>query len=220
LAPLVDGPFRRLLAYRLWFSFFNGLGQAALNIYPRAVLGLGVLPMQLLPFGMRLGQLAASPAVGGFADRRGNRPVLVASQALVALGPLFYLLATPERSWWIVGAWLAYIAYAGTNICLPTLMLKLSPEVDNASHVAVFETLHGLAYGLSVIAGGMLFDELRRLDASWQLGSIVLDRFGLMFVAGAVTRALGIAWLVRIDEPGAKTWRKIVGEWRSGRSAT
>jgi hypothetical protein len=42
---------------------------------------------------------------------------------LVATGPLFYLAATPEDWWWIVGAWVVWIAYAGLNVCLPNLLL-------------------------------------------------------------------------------------------------
>jgi len=208
LAALIDPTFRRLLAYRAWFSFFNGVGQAALNIFPYRVLQIPVLPMQLMPLGMRLGQLAASPAVGRASDEVGNRPVLIASQAIVAVGPLFYLMATPHAPWWIVGAWIAYVAYAGTNICLPNLMLKLAPP-DNAPYIAVAETISGLAYGVSAIAGGLLFDALAQRGSTVTLGPVVLDHFGLLFVFGALTRALGIVWLVRIREPGARSWREI-----------
>jgi MFS family permease len=129
-----------------WFSFFNGLTQAAQNIYPRDVLGLGVLPMSLLRTGMRVGQLVITPAVGRAADRRGNRWVLAVSQALVGAGPLFFLLATPERPWWIVGAWVVWIAYAGTNVCLPNLALALSPVHDRTAHLAAHFALTSLAY--------------------------------------------------------------------------
>ncbi len=210
-APLTDAPFRRLLAYRAWFSFFNGVSQAALNIYPRAVLQFGVLPMQLLPFGTRLGQLVASPAVGKASDRVGNRPVLIASQVVVATGPLFYLAATPAARWWIIGAWIAYAAYAGTNICLPNLMLKLAPRVDNTPFIAMAETISGLAYGVSVMAGGVLFDALAARGWTIEMGPLALDHFGLLFLIGAITRAVGVVWLLRIPERGACTWREILG---------
>jgi len=190
--------------------FFNGIGQAAFNIYPKGVLQFGVLPMQLMPIGMRSGQLAASPLVGRASDRVGNRPVLIASQALVALGPLFYWAATPLARWWIIGAWVVYIAYAGTNICLPNLMLKLAPPADNAPYIAMAETISGLAYGVSVIAGGLLFDALAQRGWTLAIGPMVLDHFGLLFVFGAITRGLGIAWLIRIREPGARTWHEII----------
>lgn len=209
-SPMADPAFRRLLAYRCWFSFFNGITQAAQNVYVY-VLGIGVLPMQLMQLGMRGGQMALSPTIGRSSDRIGNRPVLELSQALVAIGPLFYLLATPEHPWWIAGAWVAWSAYAGLNICLTNIMLKLAPAQNNAGYIATFEALGGVAYGLSTLAGGVLLDRLRDAHFHVTLAGVELDHFAILFLVGAVTRALGVFWLARIPEPGAKTWREMLG---------
>ena len=169
--PVADARFRRLLWYRAWFSFFNGISQAAQNIYVY-VIGIGVLPMQGMQLGMRLGQMGLSPTVGQASDRYGNRPVLELSQALVAVGPLFYCLASREQPWWIAGAWVVWTAYAGLNICLTNIMLKLSPPMDNAGYIASFEALGGLAYGLSTIAGGVALDALRDRGFHLTLGRL------------------------------------------------
>jgi hypothetical protein len=207
--PVADSRYRRLLIYRCWFSFFNGISQAAQNIYVYVV-GIGVLPMQSMQLAMRAGQMALSPTVGRASDALGNRPVLELSQAVVALGPLFYFLASREQPWWIVGAWIAWSAYAGLNICLTNIMLKLAPPRDNAGYIASFEALGGLAYGLSTIAGGVALDWLRDRGFQVAVGSITIDHFGALFLFGALTRALGVFWLARVQEPGAKTWRQIV----------
>ena len=78
-----------------------GITQAAQGIYPYRELNLHLLWMLLLPMMMRLGQGGLSPWVGRLSDRIGNRPVMIVSQAFVALGPLFYLFATPEMPGWI-----------------------------------------------------------------------------------------------------------------------
>ena len=209
-SPLGDRAFRRLLVYRCWFSFFNGITQAAQNVYVY-VLGIGVLPMQLMQLGMRGGQMALSPTIGRSSDRVGNRPILELSQALVAIGPLFYLLATPAHPWWVAGAWVAWSAYAGLNICLTNIMLKLAPPQNNASYIAAFEALGGVAYGLSTLAGGVLLDQLRDAQFHVTLGGVDLDHFAILFLVGAVTRALGVVWLARVPEPGAKTSREMLG---------
>ena len=99
------------------------------------VLGVSLFLSLALQTGMRFGQLSISPWVGGLADRLGNRPVMMVSQLLVAAGLLFFAAATPEHWTWFVGAWVLWIAYAGLNVCLPNLMLKLSPErVQHAVH--------------------------------------------------------------------------------------
>jgi len=208
--PIADWRFRRLLIYRCWFSFFNGVTQAAQNIYVY-VLGIGVLPMQMIQLGMRGGQMALSPLAGQASDKFGNRPILELSQAVVASGPLFFIFASREHRWWVVGAYVVWSAYAGINICLTNLMLKLSPVRDSSPYIASFEALGGLAYGLSTIAGGMLLDYLRNSKFSTAVGSIEFDHFAVLFLFGAVARALGVAWLARIDEPGAWRWREITG---------
>ena len=106
--PFQSVAFRRLIYFGCWLSFFNGSIQAAQNSYPKAVLGLGVLAISLLHAGMRLGQIGVSWWSGWFSDRYGNRPTLLASQTLVATAPLFFILATPDKPWWIVGAWCAW----------------------------------------------------------------------------------------------------------------
>ncbi len=208
LAPLVDARFQRLLLFGCWLSFFNGLMQSAAGMYPKRVLGLGLLPMMLLPVGMRLGQIALAPWVGRFSDRFGNRPVLLVCQALVAFGPMFYLLATPAQPWWLGGAFGVWSAYVGLNICLPNLTLKLSRDGNYAAYSAAYFALSGLAYGVSTYLGGWLVD-LFAFDRFY-VGRFRLDNFGYIFYIGWITRLLAVVLIFAIDEPGAWTWRRLL----------
>ena len=161
--PIHDPRFRRYLVYRCWFSFFNGITQAAPE-YLRVCVGNRRLADAGHAVGHARGNLALSPTVGRVADRIGNRPVLELSQVIVALGPLFYFLASREHPLWIIGAWVVWIAYAGMNVCLPNLMLKLAPTHDNAGYISSCEGLAGVMYGLGAIAGGVAFDYLARCE--------------------------------------------------------
>ena len=208
LAPLFDSRFRRLLLFGCWISFFNGLPQSAAQIYHRRVLDLGLLPMLLLPVGMRLGQMALSGWAGRLSDRYGNRPVLLACQGCVAFGPLFYLLASPAEPWWLAGAYAVWSAYVGLNICLPNLTLKLSRDGNYAAYSAAYFALSGLAYGVSTYLGGWLFDYFH-FD-HFYVGGYRLDHYGYLFYIGWITRLLALVLLLAIDEPGAWTWRRIL----------
>ena len=124
-----------------------------------AVLGISMLLVPLaLQTGMNLGQWPVSPWIGRLADRLGNRPVMFVSQLLVAAGLLFFAVATPVQWWWLIGAWVLWIAYAGMNVCLPNLMLKLAPRKSNASYIAAFEAASGLCFAASAILGGVILD--------------------------------------------------------------
>ena len=208
--PFGDARYRRLMLYRVWFSFFNGITQAAQNIYV-FVLGIGVLPMHRMQLGMRVGQMALSPVVGRTSDSVGNRPVMELSQLVVAAALLFFFAASRENPWWIVGAYVLWSAYAGLNICLTNIMLKLAPPQDNAGYIASFEALGGVAYGLSTIAGGVTLDWLRDRNFHVTVAGFKIDHFAALFLVGAVARAIGVFWLARVPEPGARTWREIVG---------
>ena len=152
----------RLLVFRSWFSLANGVSQTVQNvIFPKDVLGLGVAPMSAMRVSMQLGQLGASRWVGRASDRFGNRPVLMVAQACVSLSLVFYIVARPQTSWLLLGAWLLFSAYVAHNICLPNLVLKLAPRCETPAYVASNEALGSVFHAAATIAGGLAFDWLR-----------------------------------------------------------
>lgn len=209
--PLADRRFAVFLLFGCWFSFFNGVTQSAQNIYPYRVLGFGVLALAVMRTVMRIGQIPFAFFAGGFSDRYGNRPVLILTQAIVATGPLFFLLARPGSGsrWWLLGAWIAWSAFGGMNVCLPNLTLKLAPDGQRASYLASWFAFTSIAYAVSTIAGGKLFDVLAD-RAPFTLGSLSFDHYDLLFATGWVTRTMALIWLWFLIEPGAWRWRDIV----------
>jgi MFS family permease len=217
---LRDGRFVRLLLCGCWLSAANGISQSAANIYPKQVLGLGLLPMVILPLVMRLGQMGLAPWVGRFSDHYGNKPTILICQALVAFGPFFYLLATPAHPAWIAGAFVIWSAFVGLNVCLPNLTFRLAPAGQIAQYTAIYSGLSGLAYGISTLANGWLFDLLRRETIF--LGPWRLDVFACFFAVGWIARLMGLLFAARLREPGASSWREILRSWQtkpSGSSA-
>lgn len=200
LAPLLDPRFLPFLLFGCWFSFSNGLTQSVQFLYPW-VLGATLLAMNGLKTGMRLGQFAVSPTMGRWADRWGNRPVLFGSLAITSGALLFYFLATPEQPWWFAGAWVAWIAYAGLNVCLPNLTLKLAPREENAAYVATFFAAGGICYAAGSVLGGLATDAWR--DHDFHLpGGATLDYFHAAFLLGWLARSAGLLLLLRVVENG------------------
>lgn len=200
LAPLADGRFVRLLVFGCWFSFFNGVTQSAQNIYPYRALGIGLFTMLSLRTMMRLGQWTISPAVGRLADRQGNRPIIFVSLLIVATGPLFLLFASRAEPWWIVGAWGAWIAYAGLNVCLPNLMLYLSPRNGDTPYIAAYFAVTGLFYAGSTLLGGWLLDRFQEAVWYMPLHGGKLDFYQASFLFGWVFRSLGVVPLLLVVE--------------------
>jgi hypothetical protein len=107
--------------------------------------------------------------------------------------------ATPTQWAWIIGAWVLWIAFAGLNVCLPNLVLKLSPEQSNTPHIAAFYAVTGLCYAASTIVGGELLDRCGKwtflcFGSHWSF-------FAYLFLFGWATRSLGALVLTFVHEP-------------------
>ncbi|MEX0676439.1 MAG: MFS transporter [Pirellulales bacterium] len=178
-------------------------------IYPKDILGFGVGPMSAMRVVTQLGQLAGSRPTGKWSDRFGNRPVLMAAQACVSLSLMFYIVARPETRWLLVGAWVLFAAYIVHNICLPNLVLKLSPELERPAYVASNEALGSLFHAAATVAGGLLYDFLRSTSAD--ASAEPLRSCLIILAIGLAMRSFGVVLLAFIREPGAWTWREIVG---------
>jgi len=222
-AAFRDPAFRRLLWYGCWLSLFNGLGQAAQNIYPKAVLHLGVLPLDTMRTGMRVGQIGISIWAGQMADRFGNRPLVVATQLALLVAPAFYLASTTAEPYWLAGAWACFAMYAALNVALYSLLIKLAPRGAAAAYIAVYFGVTGVAYAGATIVGGWLFDALNPAVAAAaevpqllatlrdRLDSLGIDRYQAIFGVVIAARLIGLVLAARLIEPGAWRWWAIAG---------
>ena len=215
LAPFVDRRFWPLMIFRGWFSLANGISQLVQNvIYPKEILGFGLGPLAVMRVGMQTGQFAASRSVGKLSDYYGNRPVLVAAQVCVSASLLFFIVARPETRWLMAGAWVLYSAYVAHNICLPNLVLKLSPDVERPAYVAAAESAGSLLHATATVVGGGLFDYLRGPRPA--PAADVYRASLILLVLGLAMRSFAVVLAAAIREPGAWTWREILTGRPSG----
>jgi MFS family permease len=202
---LVDRAYSRLLLFYFWFSIANGATSTAQEKFPISVLNITYPVRQLLQGMMRGGQMIIAPWAGGLVDRVGNRPVMIISQLLASTGLLFFLIATPERSWLIGGAFLVWSAYAGLNVGLDNIKLKLAPADNNAPFVAIYYATGDLANGIATIIGGCIYDHLAA-------NSLHMSSFYTwIFIVGFIGRLLAVPLLSWLIEPGAKRIRGLMG---------
>ncbi len=200
-APYADRAYWRFLIYGAWFSLSNGLPYTATLLYRIQILNI--------PYGVHLAmdgtsqgvQSAVMPWAGKSLDRWGGVPVLTISQILVALSMVFFLLATPEARWWIVGAYVMWIAYAGVNTAMPKLMLAFSPKGQYAAYSAAWFAWLELIYGMTTLVGGLLYDSMKENFAPISIGSWEIDHFAALFLLGLFLRLTAGLWASLIREP-------------------
>jgi len=81
-----------------------------------------------------------------------------------------------------------WIAYAGLNVCLPNLMLKLSPREANAFVHCSFSGRKRTVYAASSILGGVIVDACK--DWTVPLGETLWLSFSLPFSFSAGSRGV------------------------------
>jgi MFS family permease len=202
-SALVDSTYSRLLLFFFWFSIANGFTATAQQKFTIGVVKITYPVGQAFEGIMRAGQLAIAPWAGRMVDRFGNRPIMIVSQLIVSSGLLFFLLATPERPWLIGGAFLVWSAYAGLNVGLDNIKLKLAPADNNAPFVAVYHSAGDLANGIATVIGGCIYDYIVAEK------SIAVSFYAQIFVIGFIGRMLAVPLLARLIEPGAKRVRDL-----------
>lgn len=203
--PLVDRRFRRLMAFGVCFSIANGLIQSPRQIFLASVLRLELAEKRSLDAASRGLQILLMPWLGKLVDRRGNVRLLVVSWSVVSMATLFFFIVTPATRWLIVGAYVCWIAYAGLNVTLPNLMLGLSPRESTASYAAAWFAWTQLAYSLSILGGGYLFDRLGVSAANLSVSGGTLDRFDILFAVSGALMLAGVGLAARIPEPAGST---------------
>jgi len=209
-AAVTDPRFRPLLAFWCYVGLVNGVSQAVQGLYPLVVLKLPPPTALAMVAAMHLGQILLSPLLGHFADRGNSRSIMIVSQVLVSLALFFFPLTIAGAAGeppFALGMWLAHglwIAYAGLNVCLPHLMLKLSPGENSPPYLSTYFALSGLAVALSSIVCGQWFDSLPR-SYSLNVAGWSLDRFELFLYVGGLLRLTAVVWLILLPREASSS---------------
>lgn len=197
-------PYRQLVLFNCAFAFVNGITQAAQGTFALRVLRIQYPGLQTIIATMRAGQMFLAPTAGRWCDSFGSRPVMILSQLVVAMGPLFLFFATFGQWWWILAAFAAWIAYAGLNVGLDNIKLQLAPRDNNAPYLAAYYSASDLVFGTSILIAGWIFDRLE------DRGVASLSIYAGMFLVGWIGRTFVAALLVPIEEPGAQRVRYML----------
>jgi MFS family permease len=204
LRATFERPYRGLVFFSCYLSFVHGITASVQAIYPWRVLNVSYWAMQSLQGTMRVGQTALAPTMGRWCDQWGSRPVMIISLLIVATGPLFFVAATPDCWWWLIGAYVAWMAYAGLNVGFDSAKLKLAPADNTAPYLAVYYALADFVFATTTVATGLCIGRLVSADYD------PIRVYGGVLLAGFLGRVLGVPLLMRLQEPGAKRLREIL----------
>ncbi len=213
LQPFKDEAARRLLAYGVSWNAALGLAGPFLTLYLLRDLKLGFTLVALQTSATSFSRMLAAPLWGRLIDRVGARTVLRGCTAGLALSPLLWTLAGPER-WWPIAldAVLGGVLLSGHGLAAFALPLAVAPSRERPFYHAAFAMTGGAAFALASACGGAL---AQALPANLLLLGHPCTALQLVFLAAALARGLAALLSRNLVEPAARPLAPTSGAWRA-----
>lgn len=155
---LRETPVRWLLAHSWCLAAANGITQAVFFKYQINELKVGLGTYSALMGVMGIIQIGTSTLAACARTAADHRRLLFWGALCASLALPFWLLATRDQWWWLIGAFVCWGAFGAVNVAGPNLMLHWSEPGDNAHHWALFRQVAGLIAGTTGILGGWWLD--------------------------------------------------------------
>jgi MFS family permease len=201
---------RGLLVFVALFGFTNGCANPFWTPYQLENLKLDYWVVNgWLVITQGAGMMLTLPLWGRLAARAGNRWVVVLATLLICTHPLYYLIATPERTWpMYCDAGSSGIAWGGYNFAIFNLALALAAGPARDRLFAVYAAVAGLAQAASSVLAGGFVD---RMPQVVDLAGLVLDRRQVVFLATSIARMGCVAlFLAAVSEPRGVPIRTVI----------
>lgn len=203
LAPLKHPGFRSFIGFMCFWHFAAMLGATFISLYLLQHVGMTLFQVLMLWTFSWIGGAISSRQLGIWAERWGNKPVLVLCTAFKSV-LMFALLAIPEditlAFWCLVPVFMFDAALnAGFAISTNGFLLKNSPAENRTMYIAAGTALAGMVGGVTSVLAGALLTAL----GDWQvdLDGYAFNGFHLMFVLSIVLRLAAVILVARIQEP-------------------
>jgi MFS family permease len=193
---LKDSNFLKFLLYVGVWTFAMNLSAPFFNLYMLKNLNLSLTTVTLYASLIAGANLVMLVLWGKLADRVGNRPLLLLVGILIALTPLFWLVAgTDTISVWL---WLPLIHLisggfgAAIDLCNSNIQMEVAPVDRPSQYFAIAAAITGVSGGLGSAAGGFL----AQLD--------IIGGLPGLFALSAGLRLIALFPLIFVQEPRSK----------------
>lgn len=221
-APMRDANFRKYLSFNFVFVLGTGFVGQYVWLYLFDVVGWSNWKANLLLLGVPLViRMVCYRMWGRMADRLGNKPVLLITGAITALGSVGWMLITPERFWagYLLVAFVTF-GWPGLEIASFNYILNLAGSgregsaarqaTAGSAYVALNSTIVAVAGILSGVFGSIIASGFADLYYPLPWLDTVLTYHGVLFLTSTVLRVLAMTWVVTLVEPEASGTRHAI----------
>jgi hypothetical protein len=179
------------------------VGASFISLFLLKAVGMSLFQVLLLWACSWTGGAMFSRRLGLWAERFGNKPVLVLCTIFKSVLMLSLLIVPgdPTRAFWFLLPVFMFDAVLNTGFAISTngFLLKHSPAENRTMFIASGTALAGIVGGATSIAAGAALSALGDWQVHW--GSFAFGGFHLMFTISIVLRLASVALVARIQEP-------------------
>lgn len=216
-APLRDANFRRYLGLNFTFMLAVGFLGQYIWLYVFDVghvrAWLANLMLVVLP---RLVHIVSYPVWGRQMDRLGRRPVALAANLLMLVGPIgWFMVGQPSTRW--VGMAVVMIAifgYPGFELANFNMLLSMSSSRSGSSSGTAHVALNSMAVSAGGVLSGMMGWAMARWlnHVDWSIGFLDwrITYHALLLGASLLLRMAMLPWVVSLREPTAMPARDAI----------
>ncbi len=219
LWDVVSGPFRKadfrsFIGFSCFWQVAAMVGAPFISMYLLEHVGMSLFDVLLLWTVSWVGGAALSNRLGAWAEKFGQRPVLVLCTVFKSINMIALLCCPrdPQAAFWLLMPVFMVDAFLNAGVLIATngFLLKNSPAENRTMFIAAGTAFAGMAGGATSVLAGAL---LAASDAwSWEWHGFQVVNFHVMFAISIVLRLAAIAIAVRIHEPSSAGARHVAKE--------
>jgi hypothetical protein len=209
--PFRHQGFRSFIGYACTWHFAAMIGAPFISLYLLQHIGMSLFEVLMLWAISATGGALSAGYMGRFAERCGNKPLLVFCTLFKPINMLSLILCPrdPQLAFWVlIPAFMFDAALnVGISIGQDGFLLKQSPARNRAMFMASGMAMAGLVGCATSIICGALLTSMR----GWSMDIIgfQMNGFHILFWASAVMRFATLRSVCRIEEPAAVDHRLL-----------
>jgi MFS family permease len=216
ILPFKENNFRRFLIYAIAWGFSVNFASPFFTLYFLRDLRFSYSFIAILGMISALADLLAMQLWGRISDRVKNKVVIQASSWVAAFLPLAWVSARPEGAVIPIALHIMGGAFwAGINLCTSNILLRISPQKERPSFIAIYSIMAGLGSAIGPILSGFTLSFLNEFGLS--LFSWKVLPIQIIFIGSSLFRLLSLQLFKYVHEPEEMRFGQMVRILRSVR---
>jgi MFS family permease len=211
LEPFKNSAFRSFIKYACMWHFAAMIGAPFISLYLLQHIGMSLFQVLMLWSVSAIGGALSAAALGRFAEKHGNKPLLTYCTLFKPLNMIVLLLAPRDPNLAFLFLAPAFMLDHALNIGIQIgqegFLLKQSPSRNRAMFIASGMAMAGLVGCATSIGCGALLSSLQGWTTN--VGVFSVNGFHLLFWASACMRMATLRFVSRIEEPTAADHRML-----------